>query len=176
MISNCPFGYWSFKLKEGFGKMSSVISDNINQHKITNRRTITINIDIQQGTSRTLDLTQKDFGYLDFQPDFCNVNYICYSSEAHDQGHISHNNIEIMTCNFIEENNLLCPFYHIQAIQSFNNLKYTCKKNFDFRNATFQVKWIYGNQQNDAPKDPHENTGVVVCSMEFIRYARLNDF
>ena len=170
MISNRPFGYWSFKLKEGFGKMSSSLIDaNIIQHKITNRRTIHFFIDLNIGLSRTIDLTEAKYGNLDFQPDEVYVKYYGFQSDHQ----ASHNALAVITCNFINENDLLTPFYPDKSMRTFHNLRYTCKYNFDRRNVKIQVRYIENNQEVN---EDSLTKGNLLVGLEFIRYSRINDY
>ena len=164
---NKPFGYWSFELKK---KMSSSLIDaNIIQHKITNRRTIHFFIDLQVSLSRTIDLTEAKYGNLDFQPDEVFVKFYGFQSD-HQQ---AHNPLAIITCNFINENDMLCPFYPDKSMISFHNLRYTTKYNFDRRNVKIQVKYIDANEEVN---EDSLTKGNLLVGLEFIRYARINDY
>ena len=115
---NKPFGWWSFKMS------SSIVDNNIIQCKIKNKRTIHFFIDLDVSLSRTIDLTKNIYGNLDFQPDDCFVKYYGFQSD-HQQ---AHNPLAVITCNWINENDLLTPCYPDQSMVAFHDLRYTCKQ------------------------------------------------
>jgi len=157
-----PFGWWRFKMS------SSIINSNIIQHRIKNRRTIHISIDLAVDTKRTVDLTKTEFGSLDFRSDEVFVKYIGFQSQHAN----NHNNLTYIACDFINENTTLAPFHGTELVQSFHNLRYTCKQNFDFRNTTFSVESILNNQE----QPPVQADGNVLIGLEFVRYDRITDF
>jgi hypothetical protein len=147
---------------------SSIINQNILQSCISNRLTCHFYIDLSVGLSRTIDFTKAEQGGLDFQPDFCYVKYFGFQSDHQ----TAHNPLAIITCDFIRENDLLCPFHPDKSIMSFHNLKYTCKQYFDFRNAKIQVRYIDGNQEvNEDSLDK----GNLLVGIEFVRHLRTNE-
>jgi hypothetical protein len=158
-----PFGWWRHKMS------SSIIDSNIIQHRIKNRRTVHFFIDLDISLSRTIDLTKNTYGNLDFRPDDVFVKYYGFQSDHQ----TSHNPLAVITCDFINENDLLCPFYPDQSMVSFHNLRYTCKQNFDFRNTKIQVRYITGNEEVD---EDSLNKGNLLVGLEFVRYDRITDF
>ena len=148
--------------------MSSKVDQNILQSHISHKRTVHFFIDLQEGLSRTIDLTRAEYGNLDFQPDICYVKYFGFQSDHQ----VAHNPLAVITGNFINENDLLCPFHPDKSIMSFHNLRYTCIKNFDFRNTKIQVRYIDGNQEVD---EDSLNKGNLLVGLEFVRYLRCNE-
>ena len=149
--------------------MSSIINKNIIQDRVRNRRTIHFFIDLAVSLSRTIDLTQSTYGNLDFQPDICYVKYFGFQSD-HQQ---AHNPLAIITGNFINENDLLCPFHPDKSIMSFHDLRYTCKQNFDFRNTKIQVRYIAANQEIN---EDSLTKGNLLVGLEFVRYERVDEY
>lgn len=148
---------------------SSIVDKNIIQHRIRNRRTCHFYIDLQVSLTRTIDLTRAEFGNLDFVPDDVYVKYYGFQSDHQ----IAHNPLAVITCDFIYENDLLCPFYPDKSIMSFHNLRYTCKKTFDIRRAKIQVRYIDGNQEVN---EDSLNKGNLLVGLEFVRYCRVDEF
>jgi hypothetical protein len=148
---------------------SSIVDKNIIQHRIRNRRTCHFYIDLQVSLTRTIDLTRAEYGNLDFQPDEVYVKFFGFQSD-HQQGH---NPLAIITCDFIYENDMLCPFHPDKSIMSFHNLRYTCKKTFDIRRAKIQVRYIDGNQEVN---EDSLTKGNLLVGLEFVRFCRVDEF
>lgn len=178
---NKPFSWYSFELKKDFGvglersgkatMSSSLIDANIIQHKITNRRTIHFFMSINDNGivyTKNIDLTESKYGSLDFVPDEILVKYIGFQSQHNNQ----HDDLLYLDCDFINENTTLVPFHPKHMVQSFNNLRYTCKYNMDIRNVNFNIRAIH----EDTEATPSVQSGSVICGIEFIRYARINDY
>jgi len=56
-------------------------------------------------------------------------------------------------------------------VQSFHNLRYTCKQQMDIRNVNFNIRAI----EEDAESIPSVQSGSVLCGLEFVRYNRVNE-
>jgi hypothetical protein len=147
--------------------MSSIIDKNIIQHRIRQRRTIHFFIDLalEEG-ERNIDLTDSQFGNLDFNADEIRVKYVGFQSQ-----HTNHDDLATFNCNFIVENTTLCPFVSSTSLQAFHDLRYVCKKNFDKRNVKIWVESIVNNQEGT----PTVNRGNVMVAVEFIRYLRCDE-
>jgi len=147
--------------------MSSKINQNILQNHISHRRTIHFFIDLAVGTERYIDLTESQFGNLDFDSDEIRVKYVGFQSQ-----HTNHDDLATFNCNFILENTTLCPFVSSTSLQAFHDLRYVCKKNFDRRNVKIWVESIKNNTEGT----PTANRGNVMVGVEFIRYERVDEY
>jgi hypothetical protein len=145
--------------------MSSIRDQNILYDYPSNRRTCHFYIDLEVGLSRTIDFSREEYGQVDFVPDEVFVKFFGFQSNHQ----TAHNPLAIITCDFIRENDMLCPFHPDKSIMSFHNLRYTCKQNFDVRNAKIQVRYIDGNQEVNV--DSLTKGNLLVC-LEFVRYYR----
>jgi len=145
--------------------MSSIIDKDIIQHSVSNRRTIHFFMSINTNGityTKNVDLTHPSFGSLDFKPHDVFVKYIGFQSQ-HDN---VHDDLLYLDCNFINENTTLVPFHPKSMVQSFHNLRYTCKQQMDIRNVIFNIRAI----DNDAEAVPSVQSGSVLCGLEFVRY------
>ena len=147
--------------------MSSKVDQNILQSHISHRRTIHFFIDLSVGTERYIDLTDSQFGNLDFDSDEIRVKYVGFQSQ-----HTNHDDLATFNCNFILENTTLCPFVSSTSLQAFHDLRYVCKKNFDRRNVKIWVESIKNNTEGT----PTANRGNVMVGVEFIRYERVDEY
>ena len=151
--------------------MSSIVDKNIIQHRIKNRRTIHFFMSINTNGityTKNVDLTKPQYGNLDFIPDDVFVKYIGFQSQ-----HANiHDDLLYLDCDFINENTTLVPFHPKSMVQSFHNLRYTCKQNLDIRNVNFNIRSI----QDDAEADPSVQSGSVLCGLEFVRYCGVDEF
>ena len=156
----------AFGVRETNGKsvMSSIIDANIIQSNISNRRTITVSIDLKNGASRTVDLTKCKFGQLDFKPDEVILKYIAYTTCENDAGNI----LPILTCDFLVDSDLLAPYNAQTSIKTYSN-RYKVKQQIDIQNVSFTSKAI-----NEDEQDIAFNTGTILVSLEFLRYRRRN--
>ena len=150
--------------------MSSYLNSNINQNCIVNMKTVhfymSINVDGITYDKDT-DLTLNNYGNLDFVPDAVYVKYIGFQSQHAN----THDDLLYLDCNFINENTTLCPFAPKSTIQSFHNLRYTCKQNLDINSVKFSIRAI--NLGEEAI--PSVQSGSVLCGLEFVRYKRYYD-
>ncbi len=146
--------------------MSSKVDQNILQNCVSHRRTIHFFIDLSVGTERYIDLTESQYGNLDFDADEIRVKYIAFQSQ-----HTNHDDLAVFNCDFILENFTLCPFVSKTSLQSFHDLRYVCKKNFDRRNVKIWIESIQNNQEGA----PTADRGNVTVAVEFIRYLRCNE-
>jgi hypothetical protein len=152
--------------------MSSTIDQNILQNHISHRRTIHFFIDLDETKTpepnrlRKIDLTESQFGALDFKPDEVYVKYVGFQSQ-----HQNHDDLATFNCDFIVENTTLCPFVSRTTIQSFHNLRYRCKSQMDIRNVKIWVESIVGNTEGETTVA----SGNVAVAVEFRRYLRCNE-
>tara|TARA_R100000951_G_scaffold55930_1_gene46997 strand:- start:261 stop:650 length:390 start_codon:yes stop_codon:yes gene_type:complete len=118
--------------------------------------------------SKNVNLADAKYGSLDFVPDDVNVKYIGFQSQHNNQ----HNDLLYLDCDFIVENSTLVPFHPTNLVQSFHNLRYTCKQNLDIRSVNFHIRAI----ENNVESVPSVQSGSVLCGLEFVRYCRVNEF
>ena len=118
--------------------------------------------------SKNVDLTKPEFGNLDFIPHTVYVKYIGFQSQHDNQ----HDDLLYLDCDFINENTTLVPFHPKHMVQSFHNLRYTCKQNLDIRNVNFNVRAIHLDNESV----PSVQSGSVLCGLEFVRYCRVNEY
>jgi len=148
--------------------MSSIIDANINQNCITNKRVITIDLDLSLGNDRTIDLTKGMFGFLDFQPDEVHPKYYTYVS----RNNHTYDEMAVITCDFIRGSGIICPFYALTSHESFYSLSHLCTTDMDIRHSKFSIKNI---DQEQIVDNTIYTDGNILIALEFIRYARYKE-
>ena len=145
--------------------MSSINDAMIDLSTMTNRRTTTLSMDLQNGSSRFFDLTLCKWGGLDFDPDFVILEYIAYSS----QNSNPNDAMPILTCDFID-GDILAPYLARTSIQSFN-----IRHKVHFKNSK-QKALLTSKTIRNEEQDLTYNRGTVLVALEWQRFLRNDPF
>jgi len=134
---------------------------NIDYNSIANKKTMTLNMNLADGPTKTFDL--KNTYCMNFKPDGVRPKWILYTSGKNNPYDVT----PIITADFLHENRILAPYLARTSITTFVDLEYQTLTNHNYSKAVLQSKAI----SSDAMEVSYDSGTVLLC-LEFVEYDR----